>query len=206
MIEMERKAHWENVFRTKDTSKVSWHQPVPETSLQLIDELNLSESSKIIEVGAGDSFLSDYLLERGFSEITVLDISEKALNTIKKRLGNRTNEITFLAQDILTFSGNNKFNLWHDRAVFHFLTNETEIEKYVENASNSLVSGGYFIISTFSANGPDSCSDLNVQQYSEKELTETFENNFRKIKCFTENHTTPSKESQSFTYCVFQRK
>ena len=202
----ERKAHWENVFETKDTTKVGWYQPVPTTSLRLIEELNLANSAKIIEVGSGNSFLADTLIEKGYSEITLLDISEKALQTIKERLGEKAKTIAFFAADVTNFSTPEEFSLWHDRAVFHFLTNKEDIKKYVRIVSEKLIPGGYLILGTFSNNGPEMCSGLPVQQYSEEELTVTFSENFKKINCFTENHITPSGGSQNFLFCVFQRK
>jgi cyclopropane fatty-acyl-phospholipid synthase-like methyltransferase len=201
----ERKLHWENLFQTKDTTLVSWHQTIPQTSLKLIEELNLPKSSKIIEVGSGDSFLSDFLLEKRFSKITLLDISEKALNTIKTRLGKKGRTVHFLTADVTEFSSNQSYNLWHDRAVFHFLTDKNEIQKYVENVSNKLVSGGYLILGTFSSNGPAMCSGLNVKQYTEEEVTETFSKGFEKIKCFAENHQTPSGGNQNFLFSVFKK-
>jgi ubiquinone/menaquinone biosynthesis C-methylase UbiE len=201
-----RKEHWENVFQTKDTSKVSWHQPAPTTSLQLIDTLKLNKSDKIIEVGCGDSFLADRLLQKGYSEITLLDIADKALETIKIRLGDDAKKINFISADITNFQFDIKYRLWHDRAVFHFLIEERDIQKYVLNVSSCIVSGGFLIISTFSKNGPDMCSDLSVQQYSEKEMVDTFNNYFTKIECFTENHIAPSGSIQNFLFCIFQRK
>jgi len=201
----ERKNHWETVFKTKDTTKVSWHQPVPETSLGLIDKLNLSQSARIIEVGSGDSFLGDNLLEKGFTDITLLDISEIAIETIKKRLAGKTHHIKFLVADVTGFTTPESYDLWHDRAVFHFLTEEKDIQQYVKNASGKLVSGGYLILGTFSENGPDMCSGLKVQQYNEERMTKIFSSNFNKIECFTENHQTPSGSNQNFLFCVFQR-
>lgn len=202
----ERKAHWENVFETKDTTKVGWYQSVPKTSLRLIEELNLSKSAKIIEIGSGDSLLCDHLLNKGYSDISLLDISEKALETIKKRLGEKAKTVTFLATDVTKLSSSAEFSLWHDRAVFHFLTSKKDINNYVNTASEKLVPGGYLILGTFSDNGPEMCSGLPVHQYSEKQLTVTFSANFKKINCFTENHTTPSGENQNFLFCLFQRK
>lgn len=201
----DRKRHWENVFQTKDTTKVSWYQPVPETSLKLIEQLNLPKSARIIEVGSGDSFLGDFLLEKGYSEITLLDISEKALDTIRKRLSAKAEKITFLAADVTGFLSSTSFDLWHDRAVFHFLTEIDDIQKYVTNVSEKLVSGGFLILGTFSTSGPDMCSGLCVQRYSEAELVGLFEKDFKKVKCFTELHQTPSGAEQNFLFCVFQR-
>lgn len=201
----ERKKHWENVFETKDTTKVSWYQPVPETSLNLIEKLNLPKTTRIIDIGSGDSFLADFLLDKEYSEITLLDISENALETVKKRLGEKAGSITFLAADVTDFYSAKSFEIWHDRAVFHFLTDEHEIRSYVKNVSQKLVTGGYLILGTFSNNGPDMCSGLHVQQYSEKQITETFKNGFKKIECFTENHQTPSGASQNFLFCLLQK-
>ncbi len=201
----ERKKHWENVFLTKETSKVSWYQSVPETSLQLIDSLNLPKNARIIEVGSGDSYLADFLLEKGYTKIALLDISEKALSTIKNRLKEKSEKIEFLCEDVTGFSVSEKYNLWHDRAVFHFLTKKEEIRNYITNASEGLVSGGYLILATFSTNGPDMCSGLNVKQYSEAQMTDLFSSYFKKIDCFTENHQTPSGSYQNFLFCIFQR-
>lgn len=202
----DRKVHWENVFQTKDTSKVSWHQPIPTTFLRLIEELKIPKTARIIEVGSGDSFIGDHLLEKGFSEITLLDISEKALESVKDRLGKEADKISFVAADIAQFSIPDKFDLWHDRAVFHFLTSTNDVNKYIINVTESLKSGAYLILSTFSNNGPDVCSGLKVQQYSEVELRKLFSINFTEIDCFTENHTTPSGGIQNFLTCIFQRK
>lgn len=201
----ERKAHWENVYQTKDTTKVNWYQPVPETSLRLIEKLNLTATAKIIEVGSGNSNLPEYLMENGYSEITLVDISEESLKTAKKRLGDKSKQVKFLAADVANFAPPEKYDLWHDRAVFHFLTNEKDVLNYVKTASENILQGGFLIISSFSNNGPDECSGLQVQQYSEKELIETFSKNFKKMECFTENHKTPSGGNQNFLFCIFQR-
>jgi 2-polyprenyl-3-methyl-5-hydroxy-6-metoxy-1,4-benzoquinol methylase len=200
-----RKAHWENVYQTKDTTKVNWYQAVPETSLRLIENLNLSASAKIIEVGCGNSNLTEILAEKGYSEITLVDISEVALEMAKVKLGEKAKQITWLAADVANFEPPAKYNVWHDRAVFHFLNERTDIQKYVSTAYNHILHGGHLIISTFSNNGPDECSGLHVQQYSEKELTEIFGMQFKRIECFAENHKTPSGGSQNFLFCVFQR-
>ncbi len=201
----ERKAHWENVYRTKDTTKVGWYQPVPETSIRLIEKLNLSASAKIIEVGSGNSNLTEFLIKKGYSEITLVDISEAALEKAKKQLGEKSKQITWLAADVATFAPPVKYDLWHDRAVFHFLTEKNDIQNYVQTAFDHVLPGGYLIIGTFSNNGPNECSGLQVHQYSKNELTETFRSKFKKTECFTENHTTPSGVSQNFLFCVFQR-
>ncbi len=205
MNTMERKQHWEKVFRTKDTSQVSWHQQEPSTSLRLIEELHLPKTANIIEVGSGDSLLGHYLIEKGYSKITLLDISEKALETIKYRLQERADKIAFCAADITQFTTNEKYDVWHDRAVFHFLTSRKDINNYLKNAALCLNKNAYLIIGTFSNKGPDMCSGLNIQRYSEDKLCHLVKDNFKKVKCFTENHTTPSGSVQNFLFCVFQR-
>lgn len=203
MNSKEKKTHWEQVFMTKDTSKVSWYQSKPKTSLNLIESLNLSKSSKIIDAGCGDSYLPDFLIEKGFTNITLVDISEKALDSVKNRLKNK---VEYITADVTSFAHSEKFDLWHDRAVFHFLNKESEIQNYMNTVTNSILSGGFLIIGTFSNNGPDQCSGLQVHQYSETELSETFSKSFEKIKCFTENHSTPSGGNQNFLFCFFQKK
>lgn len=201
----ERKKHWENVFKTKDTTKVSWYQSIPETSLKLIENLHLKKNARIIEIGSGDSFLADFLLEKGYSDITLLDVSETALDTVKLRLKDKSSKITFLAEDVIDIPNTKQFDIWHDRAVFHFLTEPKEISKYVKNVSEKLVIGGFLILGTFSSLGPEMCSGLKIKQYSEKQLTKTFNTDFKKIECFTENHQTPSGSIQNFLFCVFQK-
>jgi len=206
MDSRERKKHWETVFETKDTRKVSWYQAKPKTSLKLIEKLNLNKTDRIIEIGSGDGSLGDHLLQKGYSQITFLDISDKALKTVKARLGKKSNNLFFMSGDVINFQSLEKYKLWHDRAVFHFITDKKDIQKYVKNVSNSLEKGGYLILGTFSKNGPTSCSNLNVQQYSEIELKQIFRKDFVKIKCINENHITPIGSKQNFLFCIFQRK
>lgn len=202
----ERKKHWENVFLTKDTTKVSWYQKNPETTIHLISGLNLSKSDKIIEVGCGDSFVADDLLDLGYKDITLLDISEKALLTIQKRLKGNSKYLNFVCTDITLFETKEKFKLWHDRAVFHFLTEKEDIEKYQRLVAKYLPPGSYFIVGTFSKSGPKMCSALHVKQYSEQSLIDLFKHNFKKVNCFEEDHVTPSNTIQKFQYCIFKRK
>ncbi len=201
-----RKSHWEKVFENSDTTKVSWYQPVPETSLRLIQQLPIIKTARIIDVGAGDSFLADHLLKLEYTNISLLDISGKALSGVKSRLAESSHSVSFLENDVLNFNSSDKFDVWHDRAVFHFLLQQEDIENYVQTVSDKLNRNGYLIIGTFSENGPDKCSGLNVKQYTEKKLTANFHKNFDKINCFKENHTTPSGSIQNFLFCVFQRK
>lgn len=200
----DRKAHWEKVYSTSDSHEVSWTQDVPETSLELIKELNLVKSAKIIDVGGGDSKLVDHLLNEGFHNITVLDISSKALEKAQKRLGDRAEPVRWLLKDILDLDMDSHFDLWHDRATFHFLTNEEEIDKYINIVMKSVV--GFLTIATFSDKGPDKCSGLDVMRYSEINLAQKLRNGFEKIRCKTEDHVTPFNSNQNFLFCSFKRK
>jgi len=206
MKEFDRKEHWENVYENKGIDEVSWYQPTPETSLNIIEELNLSKKSKIIDIGGGGSFLVDNLLELGYTDITVLDISEKAIDKVKNRLGEKSNLVNWIVSDIVSFKPNESYDVWHDRAVFHFLTNEFDIKMYKELVSNSINSNGNFILGTFSENGPEKCSGIEVTQYSEGSMREAFGNSFVTQECFNENHKTPFETIQKFTFCTFKRK
>ena len=198
------KEHWENIYQTKKSNEVSWHQKKPKTSLNLISGINLDKGAKIIDIGAGDSKLVDNLLAVGFRNITVLDVSSNALNRVKKRLGNRANDVKWIVSDLMEFKTNNRYDLWHDRAVLHFLTEEEEINRYVERVRQLLKPNGYLIVSTFSENGPKKCSGLYIKQYSEDSMKKLF-SGFEHIKSFEEEHLTPWENSQIFIYSLFKK-
>ena len=199
------KEHWENIYQTKKSNEVSWHQKKPKTSLNLISGINLDKGAKIIDIGAGDSKLVDNLLAVGFRNITVLDVSSNALNRVKKRLGNRANDVKWIVSDLMEFKTNNRYDLWHDRAVLHFLTEEEEINRYVERVRQLLKPNGYLIVSTFSENGPKKCSGLYIKQYSEDSMKKLF-SGFEHIKSFEEEHLTPWGASQIFICSLFKKK
>jgi len=203
---MSRKEHWENVFATKLETEVSWYQPSPKTSLDFISKLNLPKDAKIIDVGGGDSYLVDALLERGFSNITLLDISAQAIERIKHRLGVKAKEVTFIVSDILDFNPAEVYDLWHDRASFHFQTDERQIEKYADIVAKSIATNRNMIIGTFSENGPKKCSGLDITQYSEASMNAVFETHFELLDCITEDHTTPFDTIQNFIFCSFKKK
>ncbi|HRP61505.1 MAG TPA: class I SAM-dependent methyltransferase, partial [Vicingus sp.] len=161
-----RKKHWENIYETKPLSEVSWFQPTPETSLNFFKEYKIPTTAKIIDIGGGDSLLVDFLLDLGYQNITVLDISEAALNRAKKRLGNKANQVKWIVADVTTFEPAEKYDFWHDRAAFHFLTNEDEVKHYVETVRNSITPNGILVIGTFSEQGPKKCSGIDIKQYS----------------------------------------
>ena len=202
-----KKSHWENIFSTKNSPNVSWFQEVPTTSLAFIRSLNLPKTAQIIDVGGGDSYLVDYLLKDGYEHITVLDISEKALEKVKERLGESAKKIEWIVSDITEYHDNTKkYDVWHDRATFHFLVENEQIETYLSIAKTNIKNDGFLSVGTFSENGPTKCSGLEIKQYSKESLTEKFKESFEKIRCINENHETPFNTVQNFTFCTFQRK
>jgi ubiquinone/menaquinone biosynthesis C-methylase UbiE len=203
MENFDRKKHWETIYSTKEMNEVSWFEPKPETSLQLINEMINNKNAKIIDIGGGDSFLVDFLLEAGYTNITVLDISENALERAKKRLGNKSKKVNWIVADAATFIPDEKYDLWHDRAAFHFLTNENEINNYLKGIQNGMNENGKIIIGTFSENGPLKCSGIEIKQYSENSLTTLLNQFFEKIKCIAVDHRTPFNTLQNFIFCSF---
>jgi 2-polyprenyl-3-methyl-5-hydroxy-6-metoxy-1,4-benzoquinol methylase len=199
------KEHWEKVYRDKRHSEVSWWQDNPKTSLDFIHSFNITKAAQIIDIGGGDSRLVDCLLDEGFGDITVLDISEAAIERAKFRLGDRAQQIHWVVSDVNDFQSEKMFDVWHDRATFHFLTAQTPIEQYTSIAQQSVKLGGYLILGTFSSSGPRTCSGLPVHQYDARSLTSELRNGFDKIKCITEDHITPFKTKQNFLFCSFQR-
>ncbi len=199
----ELKNHWETVYKTKQADEVSWTQEIPQTSLNFIHSFSLPKSAKIIDVGGGDSRLVDFLLDEGFENLTVLDISAKALEKAKKRLGEKAKKVNWVVSDITDYNPQTVFDLWHDRATFHFLTTKEEIAAYLDLARKTVA--GFMTIGTFSDSGPKKCSGLNIKQYSENELQQQIDGGFEKIKCITEDHLTPFGTTQNFLFCSFRR-
>ena len=199
------KEHWENIYQTKNPIEMSWHQEKPNTSLGLIIEIGLNKDAKIIDVGGGDSKLVDNLLDMGFTNISVLDISSNALERAKKRLRDKADSVKWIVSDIREFETKDKYDLWHDRAVLHFLTADEDINKYISNIRLLLKYNGYLIVSIFSLNGPKRCSGLDIKQYSEDSIKKLFYD-FEHIKSFEEKHLTPWGDSQIFICSVFKNK
>jgi len=195
--------HWDTVYKTKEPNQVSWTQQIPKTSLDFIHSFGLAKTAKIIDIGGGDSKLVDYLLEEGFENITVLDISAQALDKAKKRLGHKAQKINWIVSDVTEFQPDTTFDIWHDRATFHFLTTSAQVAKYMNTARKSVT--GYLTIGTFSNSGPEKCSGLKIKQYSEETLTTELKKGFDKIRCITEDHTTPFDTTQNFLFCSFKR-
>ncbi|RYY01056.1 MAG: class I SAM-dependent methyltransferase [Gammaproteobacteria bacterium] len=199
------KEHWENVFTTKAEDEVSWFQPYPKTSMEFVDLFNLPLNANIIDIGGGDSHFVDALLDKGYKNIYVLDISSTAIERAKQRLGSRASKVNWIVSDITEFEPPVQFDFWHDRAAFHFLTSEEKIYKYVSIAEDAIKKIGYLILGTFSENGPTKCSGLEIRQYSEVSMSSRFEVVFERIKCIREDHTTPWKAVQNFLFCSFKK-
>ena len=198
--------HWENVFATKQDTEVSWFQPYPKTSIEFLELFQLPVTANIIDIGGGNSHLVDTLLEKGFKNIWVLDISANALEKAKQRLGEKAKQVHWIVTDVTEFVPPVQFDFWHDRAAFHFLINEEAINKYVSIAEKGIKENGYIVLGTFSENGPTKCSGLEIQQYNKASMSARFEVAFNRIKCIEENHITPFNIVQNFLFCSFQRK
>src|SRR5579872_7043981 len=201
-----KQQHWENIYQNHQLTQVSWYEPIPETSLSIIKRFNLPMDAAIIDIGGGDSLLVDYLLLMGYTNITVLDISAKEIERAQARLGEKAQMVTWLVQDVLDFTTTQQYDLWHDRAAFHFFTDINEQERYLDSVHQYLKPNGYLVLSTFSTEGPETCSGLPVQQYSENSLSKLFNKYFEKIRCFTKMHITPFHTVQSFVFCSFQKQ
>lgn len=205
MEELNQKNHWEHIYSTKQPNEVSWTQSIPQTSLDFVHSADLDKQASIIDIGGGDSKFVDFLLDEGFENVSVLDISKEALARAQKRLGNKASKVTWIVSDIVEFEPVKKYDFWHDRAAFHFLMTDFQITKYLSTARKSVNESGVVTIGTFSENGPTKCSGLDIRQYNEDTLTNELANGFEKIKCITENHTTPFNTIQNFLFCSFKR-
>jgi 2-polyprenyl-3-methyl-5-hydroxy-6-metoxy-1,4-benzoquinol methylase len=200
------KDHWQNVYDKKNENEVSWYQKSPKLSLEFVKSLNLSLDAEIIDIGAGESRLVDNLLEMGFVNLSVLDISSKSIEKTKKRLGLKSKLVNWIVSDINNFNPTKIYDLWHDRAAFHFLKDSVEIDNYVKLVKSSLHNQGNLIIATFSENGPLKCSGLEVSRYSENSISDLFNNDFELIKSQKSIHKTPFSTSQEFLFSKFKKK
>lgn len=201
---MNRKEHWEKVYQTKNFEEVSWYQEVPTTSLEFLDAAQLPKDAKIIDVGGGESRFVNYLLANGYTNISVLDISQGAIDKKKQELGADADKITWIVSDIVDFKPTEQYDFWHDRATFHFLTQEPEIEKYLHTIRQHVRPQGVLVVGTFSEDGPTKCSGLEVKQYSEEGLSQRISKFFHKLRCITTEHWTPFQTVQHFIFCSFR--
>lgn len=202
---MTRADHWEHVYRTKEPAQVSWFQAEARLSRQLIESLSPQRSSAIIDIGAGASTLIDGLLDAGYSALTVLDLSPTALKVSRERVGPRGARVEWLVGDVLEAAlPALAFDVWHDRAVFHFLTAEAERRRYLEQVRRAMRPGGLVIVATFAEDGPMRCSGLEVVRYSPTQLHAEFGAPFALTESHRELHSTPTGATQAFTYCAFR--
>jgi 2-polyprenyl-3-methyl-5-hydroxy-6-metoxy-1,4-benzoquinol methylase len=203
---MRTKAHWESVYGTKEPEQVSWYRPHLDTSLTLIERVASSHSAAIIDVGGGVSTLADDLVQRGYTDVTVLDLSETALRTAEERLGPASAQIQWLTVDVCEADlPPGRYDIWHDRAVFHFLTLPEQRAAYVAKVAASVKRRGHLIIGTFGPEGPTRCSGLDTAHYDATALEAEFGSQFRLAVSQIEWHTTPAGGKQQFLYCLFVR-
>ncbi len=202
----DRKAHWQSVYQKKSPLDVSWYQKEPKLSLGLIHRTGVQSDETIIDVGSGASVLVDYLYKEGFTNLSVLDISANALASAKKRLGDSANGIEWVEADVTEFSPPHQFTLWHDRAVFHFLTDKSDRNNYVKVLKNVLKPNGHLIIATFAIGGPEKCSGLEIVQYDSSRLMIELGEDFELAEEKNEVHITPANKEQKFRYFRFINK
>jgi len=203
---MEKKIHWENVYHTKDVTQVSWFQEHPELSLKFIEQTGIDKNAQIIDVGGGASTLVDDLIANGYQNCTVLDISGAALEVAQRRLGSKASTVTWLEADVTQDKlPSNFYDVWHDRAVFHFLTRPEDRVQYVECVQHSVKKGGHVIVATFGLEGPTRCSGLDVVRYSADSLHDEFGEDFELAGTTTEAHQTPFGTEQEFVYCYCRK-
>jgi 2-polyprenyl-3-methyl-5-hydroxy-6-metoxy-1,4-benzoquinol methylase len=203
---MENKTHWENIYHTKGSAQVSWYQLHPQLSLQYIRNTGADKTASIIDVGGGASTLVDHLLDDGFGRITVLDLSKEALDVAAQRLAQRAQLVTWLEADITQVDlPQHAYDIWHDRAVFHFLTNPQDRQAYVKAVEHAVKPGGHVIVATFANDGPEKCSGLDVARYDPQSLHDEFGSGFELLDSTHENHQTPFGTEQKFIYCYCRK-
>jgi ubiquinone/menaquinone biosynthesis C-methylase UbiE len=200
---MDAKAHWDRLYLSKRPDQVSWYQPEPTLSLDLILRFAPTRHEAIVDVGGGTSTLVDRLLERGYSSLTVMDLSPTALAQSRTRLGAQASRVQWLEADVLEAEiGPATIDAWHDRAVFHFLTDAADRRKYTEQVRRAIRTGGYVLVATFADDGPTTCSGLPVSRYSPDALHHEFGAGFRLVESVREQHVTPTGRLQAFVYCL----
>ena len=205
MNEIDRQAHWQNVYATKAEKEVSWFQENPVPSLELIAAAGIARNASIIDVGGGASRLVDGLLEKGFQKIAILDLSANALGEAKKRLGGRADEIYWIAADVTAWEPSTTYDLWHDRAAFHFLTEAADRDAYVVRLKKAVRAGGHVIIATFASDGPEKCSGLPIVRYDPEGVASALGPEFDLVDSKRHDHVTPGGNTQRFQFSRFLR-
>jgi 2-polyprenyl-3-methyl-5-hydroxy-6-metoxy-1,4-benzoquinol methylase len=201
----DRHDHWQKVYTSKGENEVSWFQESPAPSLELIERVSGHPASDIIDIGGGASRLVDALIERGFSAVTVLDLSEAALETAKARLGAGAKRVQWVAGDVTIWEPRQSYDIWHDRAAFHFLTEPRDRAAYLSRLRQAVRPGGHAIIATFALDGPERCSGLPVMRYDAASLEEALGEEFALVEEKRHRHTTPWQSSQQFQFSIFRR-
>jgi len=200
----DRQTHWDRVYTTRAPESVSWFQPSPDRSLKMVEATGAGAGARIVDIGGGASSLVDRLLERGF-QVTVLDVAEPALETVRRRLGDRAQAVDWQVADITRWRPAKGYDVWHDRAVFHFLTEAPDRRRYVSALQAALKPGGWAILATFAEDGPERCSGLPVRRYSPAALASELGEGFELIEHDRENHVTPGGGEQVFTWTLFRK-
>ena len=204
---MQNKAHWNSLYASKKSTEVSWHQTHLEKSLELIRATGVDESARIIDVGGGASTLVDDLLAAGFRHLTVLDISSAAIQNARTRLGKQADEVTWLEADITRAElPDHHYDVWHDRAVFHFLTDAADRHRYLAAINRAIKPGGHVIVATFGPHGPLRCSGLDIVRYTPEGLQREFGADYRLVQSVSEDHVTPAGKHQEFVYCYCRKR
>jgi SAM-dependent methyltransferase len=203
LFERNQKDHWERVYKKHSSTEVGWYQSYPARSLKLINDTGVGNDGSTIDIGGGTSTLSRYLLDQGYKKVTVLDVSGNALEKAKLQLGEKSNRIHWIEADVTKYSFMEQYDIWHDRAVFHFLTEAEDRKGYINSLNQALKLNGHLIISTFSPDAPPKCSRLSVVRYSPDALQNEFGNNFTMVEAFVEDHVTPSGVKQNFIFYRF---
>lgn len=202
----DRKRHWETVYGNKAIEETSWHQPFPHLSLSMIAHAGISRDAALIDIGGGASLLVDHLLDQGYSDLTVLDISAAALALASARLGQRAKRVTWVEADVTVYEPSRPFDLWHDRAAFHFLTEVKDRRRYLTVLRKALVPGGQAIVATFAPGGPEKCSGLDIVQYDAEKLGDELGPEFVLQEQHQERHKTPAGREQLFNFFRFERR
>ena len=198
-------SHWDKVYQSKDHNQVSWHQTRSTISFEWILKYT-QKNDPIIDVGSGVSILADNLLDEGYTHLSLLELSPTAIQTTKDRLKTHTSKVNFYNENILNFQSDTQFDLWHDRAVFHFLTDEKDQQTYINKLNQYLKPQGYFLLATFATTGPKQCSELDIVQYDKDKITQLLGDDFTLIQTTSETHPHPNGSTQDFNYFLLQKQ
>lgn len=204
-MKLNKVLHWDHIYSSNNENDVSWYQEYPKTSMDLINKYSTDKSISIIDIGSGRSKILKNLIEQEYDDLTYLDISKEACFKSKISLGKKQNLVQWHVDNVLDFKTKKNFSIWHDRAVFHFLISKEDVIKYKQVAIKNIVKGGYLILGTFSENGPEKCSGLEVSRYSAESISEVFKPEFKLVESFTTDHKTPFNTTQNFLFSIFKK-